>query len=82
MVAVFAGALVLGVVGLGWWIVAEKARADRAGAVTIRRLLAALLAFGMGGMSASFAGLNDAVAAVLAVVAAAALVVYSESVTG
>lgn len=81
MVAVFAGALALGVVGLVWWIVAEKTRADRAGAVTIRRLLAALLAFGMGGMSASFAGLNDVVAVVLAVVAATALVVYSESVT-
>ena len=81
MVVAFAGALVAGVVGLLWWVVAEHGRADSERAQTIRRVIAGLLAFGMGGMSASFAGIGALVAVILAFVAGVAFVFYSDHVS-
>ena len=81
MILVFVVSLAVGVVALSWWIVAEAKRGASPRAVLIRRTISALMAFGLGGLSASYAGLNLAVASLLAIAAAAAMVWYSDSVT-
>ena len=78
MIAVYSVALASGVVVFGWWIVAERHRGNTSAAANIRRGISALMAFGLGGFSASYAGLNAAVSVVLAIGAGAAMVVYSD----
>ncbi len=80
MISVFVFALVVGVAMLGWWIIAERRRGASASAVTIRRVIAGLMAFGLGGLSASYSGLSIVTATVLALAAAVAMVWYSDSV--
>ena len=56
MVVVFALTLVVGVLALGWWLVVERTRGQQHNATAIRRIIVALVAFGIGGMSAAYAG--------------------------
>ncbi len=84
MIAVYAVAIVLGVVGILAWVTMglaatsmhdmsrldpEERFGDRG-----RYIVAAVMGFGMGGMSASFGGWNDVLAVVAAVAGSAAAV--------
>ena len=76
MTALFSVSLAVGIVGLLAVVATGERWAERQ--VIVRRSVAALLAFGLAGMSASFAGLGAGLALLLAAAAAAAYVVYSD----
>lgn len=80
MNAVYATALVLGVLGLIVTLVAPASVQAVRGSAW-RRAVVALTALGLGGLSASFAGLPAAVVVLLAVAAAAILVRYADRVS-
>lgn len=75
MIAAYAIAVGLGFAGL---VVAAVQPAQPS--ATVRRGVAGAIAFGMGGLSASFAGWSPALAAVVAVLAAGAMIVYADRV--
>lgn len=78
MRSVYAASLLVGMIALLGWLVAEARRGDRPSATSVRRAIAGLVAFGIAGLSASFAGLAAWVAVLLAVVSAGAMVAYSD----
>ena len=82
MRAVYGVSLIVGLVGLLWWLVVEARRGDGPSAVATRRAIAAVVTFGIAGLSASYAGLTAWLAALLAVLAAGAMVVYSDRAVG
>ena len=81
MITVYTISLATGILGQGWWLVAERTRGGRSSAVIIRRTITVLTAFGIGGLSASYGGVGAVSAFLLAAVAAVALVVYGDRVT-
>ena len=78
MIGVYAVSLAIGVVLLGWWIVGERTRGDSANASVIRRAISLLVAFGLGGLSASYAELHTGIAVFLALTAAIGMHLYSD----
>lgn len=78
---VFAISLILGMLALIVWAIAQgsqRRRPDRG--VNTARAIAATVAFGMGGMSAAYAGWNLWVATLAAVVAAGLAAWYAGTV--
>lgn len=87
MNAIFAVCIVLGVIGIFGWLtmgllsssLRDKAHLDpedRFGAVG-QSVIAGISGFGLAGMSASFGGMNDALALTAAVIGAGAAVVVA-----
>lgn len=80
---VYAAALLVGLSALvawvGWTLAAERGPDERFGPAG-RRLVAAVTAFGLGGMSAAFGGWGSLPAAAAALLAAGAAAFYAGTV--
>ena len=72
---VFAISLLLGLLAMIAWVVMARTGANQARAIRPRQAIAAAVAFGMGGLSASYGGWDLALAA-LAGIGAAALAAW------
>ena len=77
---VFALSLILGMLAVIAWVMIAGSRdgsADPPRSIKVRQAVAAAVAFGMGGLSASYGGWNLALATVAGVVAAALAAWYA-----